>query len=993
MIEVTPVSELEYYLAVEAEAEASAGGRLSYYSDNESSPGTWWTPGPPRPGSVLAFAESGSRVSRQDATSLSEGRHPRTGQPLLQANAKRNENSRIGYDLCISAPKSVSTIWACGNASQRAAVEAANAAAVARALEVAHELGLIETRRGSSSRGTLQYEAAEHYAIARFQHSSNRDGEPQLHEHCLLMMPCVRADGSTGGLDNYSLKKFARALDSIYKAELAAELQSLGIAIEAGPHGAEVAGVPAELCEKWSSRKQQIDRELSLRGLDSANHRAAAQSAAFATRQSKSEVPSPDELEEIWNHDLESLGLSRRSVWDAALAYARLEAEQLGAIGGGIDPVTIAQRRAVRALDELLETDSVIEQRHLIEAVARECQGLADAGAALEMVEWLRSEGRVIVIGRDKQGNPVYSTHETLTKERELVRTAEKRRDEREFVSAGRVEKAIASTNEKLATRFEGASLSTEQTAAIRHALNQDGVSIVEGSAGAGKSTSLAAVADAIRATGVEPHMIAPSWKATSVLEEETRTAGKKKTKDGIARAVTGYLHRLEHGDIELDRDSVVIVDEAGMVGLHDLDRLVRATAKAGAKLVMVGDTRQLQPVAAGSPLRMLQKTLTSSRINEIRRQRHGWMREASMAMAHGEVSAGMKAYDEAGAIQWADGPAELENALLADYADDIAENPDSTRIVVTQRNVDVNRLNARLRELCRDLGLVEESRYTIRAIGPGANKATDLEISIGDRVIFGESFTAQGYGRVNNSDVATVLAISGSKRDPVITFKFDKDSSVQRFRPSEMAGWRDDPKAEPVPRLGYAYCTTVHKAQGATVDHSYVVAATPGSYGSQSAYVAATRHREQCRLYINAGGIAANLATEPQPFQIDSQGHGGGAHADDEADDLPEVALEDVKAAFWREVDAADVKANASDYLAAEEEPQADSGERLSVQRRGAAASEPPAPPRSKPVPPPGGRAAKGLRLAKPAVRIVNSPVPDNFMDVEPISPPQPTF
>lgn len=993
MIEVTPVNAIEYYLAVEAEAEAAAGGRLSYYSDNESSPGTWWTPGLPRPG-VPAFAESGARVSRQDATSLSEGRHPRTGAALMQANARRTEKSRIGYDLCISAPKSVSTLWACGDSKQRAAVEAANAAAVQRALEIAHELGLIETRRGSSSRGTLTYEAADHYAIARFQHSSNRAGEPQMHEHCLLMMPCVRADGTTGGLDNYSLKKYARALDSIYKAELAAELQSLGLAIEAGPHGAEVAGVPAELCEAWSSRKQAIDRELAERGLDSANHRAAAQNAAFGTRGAKSEVPSPDELEEIWDGDLESLGLSREAVWEAARAHARFEAEQLDAIGGDIDPVTtIARRRTVRALDELLQTDSVLEQRHLLEAVARECQGLAGARSALEVVEWLRSDGRIIAIGQDKQGNPVFSTPEILQKERDLVSTAEIRRNEREFVSPERVERAIASTNKKLAERFSGASLSDEQVAAIRHALDRDGVSIVEGSAGAGKSTSLAAVADAIRATGTEPHLIAPSWKATSVLEEETRAPGRKKTENAIARAVTGYLHRLEHGDIELEKDSVVIVDEAGMVGLHDLDRLVRATAEAGAKLVLVGDTRQLQPVAAGSPLRMLQQKIASSRINEIRRQNHDWMREASMAMAQGKVSAGLRAYDDAGAINWTDGPAELENALLADYAEDITANPDSTRIVMTPRNVDVNRLNARLRELCRGLGLVEESGYTIRAIGPGANKATELEIAVGDRMIFGESFTAKGRDRVNNSDVATVLAISGSKRDPVITFRFDKDGSVRALRPSEMIGWRDDPKAEPVARIGYAYCTTIHKAQGATVDRSFVVAATPGSYGSQSAYVAATRHREECRIYVNAGGIEAGLAPAPQPFQLDSQGRGGGAHADDEADDLPEVEIEDVKAAFWREVDAADVKANASDYLGVAGEARTEYGERVSVQRRDTAASEPPVSPRKKPVPPPGGRKAKGMRLTKPSVRIVNSPVADNFMHVEPISPPQPTF
>ncbi|MFC6743975.1 AAA family ATPase [Methylobacterium persicinum] len=139
---------------------------------------------------------------------------------------------------------------------------------------------------------------------------------------------------------------------------------------------------------------------------------------------------------------------------------------------------------------------------------------------------------------------------------------------------------------------------------------------MVEGSAGSGKSFAMASVADAVRVCGGEVWVIAPSWKAVDVVRTDTATP------EAMARAVTGFLNRVRKGEIALGPRTTVIADEAGMIGTRDLAALVEATGAAGAKLVLSGDTRQLAPVAAGAPMRLLVRALGASRMDEIQRQR-----------------------------------------------------------------------------------------------------------------------------------------------------------------------------------------------------------------------------------------------------------------------------------------------------------------------------------------------------------------------------------
>lgn len=272
--------------------------------------------------------------------------------------------------------------------------------------------------------------------------------------------------------------------------------------------------------------------------------------------------------------------------------------------------------------------------------------------------------------------------------------------------------------------------MSAEQMDAVRHALNTDGVAVVEGHAGSGKSFSSGAIAEAAREAGLEVHTIAPSWKATEVVRSDTDTT------EEMARAVAKFLHEARSGDRHIGRNSVIILDEGGMVGLREMAEIARIAEEAGAKLVIAGDTRQLKPVAAGAPMELLRQHLGSSEITEIRRQREGWMRQASTDLATGKIEAAVDLYDKAGKVHWIAGRDATFAALARDWVEDVRQRPDESRIVLARRNADVNRLNELLRAEYAALGKLGDEAVTIKAVARGnGGAAVDLELRVGDRV------------------------------------------------------------------------------------------------------------------------------------------------------------------------------------------------------------------------------------------------------------------
>lgn len=886
------VTSIEYYEKRAAEAERDAvrepnPGDLQYYHDNGASerPGQWWASAG-WSGKISGVVDGGA-IDVANLRDLAQGIDPETGDALIQQSKTKRT---VGYDCQMAAPKSVSVLWAVADESARERIERIHAGAVQAALTWAHEQGLVITRRGA---GGQIHEAVREVAAATYLHTTSRAGDPQLHSHAVIVNLCVRADGSTGTIDNIDLLKYQGSIGAYYRTYLASGLrEEFGWQPIRADRNFEIAGVDREVVELFSKRRAQIEEIAEARGYDTASSREAAQFANLASRGSKEALAPLEQLESGWHRQIADKGLTYGAIWDGADEGARLFHPSRPSVLPDESPEQRLDRIVLAAFEQLLATSTVLEERHILQAAFEALQCETDPASAKSAVERLTDSGLVVELGRFED-RPLYTTQAMIDLETGMIAAAVARKGEREFVSSERVEAALA----------KRPSMSAEQRDAVRHALNADGVSLVEGHAGSGKSYSSGAIAEAARDAGLQVHTIAPSWKATEVVRSDTDTA------EEMARAVAKFLQEAGSGDRQLGRDAVIILDEGGMVGLRELAEIARIAEEAGAKLVVAGDTRQLKPVAAGAPMELLRQHLGSSAITEIRRQREGWMRQASTDLATGNIADAVDLYEKAGKISWVSGRDETFAALARDWVDDVRQRPDESRIVLARRNADVNRLNELLRAEYGALGKLGDEAVTVKAIGRGnGGAAVDLELRTGDRVIFGEGANVRGH-RINNADLATVLKVSAG-HDPVLTVRLDKGAEISA-RASEFVGWRADGEAR-VPRLQYALATSIHASQGATVDRAFVAEA--GGMGRESLYVAMTRHRWDARLYVETARIEDTLASRKGVTVAATRSGASIPHVGDEA--LQQQATrEDIKryaVATWT---SAESKRNVGDF------------------------------------------------------------------------------
>ncbi|WP_066925762.1 MobF family relaxase [Methylobacterium sp. CCH5-D2] len=879
--------------------------QVAYYTDNGAGEanGVWWTrgsgseDGPGGSGDPFRLCPDGAEVDGRVLRDLAAGRDPDSLEPLVRASA--NGRRSVGYDLQFAAPKSVSVLAAFAGPEERARILAAHDRAVRRALDYAHAAGLIVTRTGAQGR---ERAPAAGVSAAVYRHFTSRAQDPQLHSHAVLLNLCVRADGLTGGLDNRAILKNAGGIAALYRSELASGLRAeLGYeAVRAG-RNFEIAGVAEPVLELFSKRRAAIEQAARERGFDTAEDRVAAQAAAHGTRARKDRETPLATLEAEWERQLVQAGWARAAVFEGVRVAA--DGIREARMGSAAERV---QRLAKAGLSEALAMQAVVEERALVRRVAEALQCEAGADAVLEEVERLRRDGGVVAVGRSAEGEAVYASPEMIEAERGMLRRAYARQDERDFVPDEIVARVLA----------ERPSLRAEQRAAVRHALNRDGVSVVEGSAGSGKSFAMASVAEAVRACGCEVWVIAPSWKAVGVIQTDTATA------EAMARAVTGFLNQIDKGEIALGPRTTVIADEAGMIGTRDLAALVEATGAAGAKLVLSGDTRQLAPVVAGAPMRLLVRALGASRMDEIQRQRGrseaegAWMRAASMDFAAGRTASALEAYDRGGAITWgADREATIAALVDAYAASRLGpEGAQRTRAVLTGWNKDVRALNARIRDRLKHDGLLpEDEDVEIAAIPRGGRRVEALTLAVGDEVIFGETVEVESQ-TIRNADLARIEALSGDPDDPVLTLRLMKNGARVSARASALVG-RRDPGEPQVPRLQHSYAMTTHAAQGVTVDEAFV--ADMRGTGAEATYVAMTRHRRTVQLFVDTDRIRERLEAARSGIRAEERGlpsSRGGAHPA-----LASIGYSEIRQAFLAESASSGGKANVADYAGAD--------------------------------------------------------------------------
>ncbi|MEO9970112.1 MAG: Ti-type conjugative transfer relaxase TraA [Hyphomonadaceae bacterium] len=368
--------------------------------------------------------------------------------------------------------------------------------------------------------------------------------------------------------------------------------------------------------------------------------------------------------------------------------------------------------------------------------------------------------------------------------------------------------------------------LSGEQQTAVRHVTEAGDLKSVVGLAGSGKSTLLKAANEAWAASGLKVRGVALAGKAAEEL----------KASSGIeSGTLASLLHGLSSSRVQLERGEVIVLDEAGMVGSRDMATLIGEIRKAGAKLVLTGDPKQLPAISAGAAYRaILERVDPGCEINTIRRQKHAAHRQASQSFARFDVKAGLDVYREDGAIHAA---GSIEQAIFANarqFTRDYLAGRDV--LAISYRNKDVRSLNETILRMLQAAGKRGSGIELVTSNGRGEEHKE--QFAKGDRIVFLKNEKSMG---VTNGTTAVLERASKTK-----CIALDGNRRIV-FDPREYN------------HFTHGYAVTIHKSQGASVDHVHVLASP--LMDRNLTYVAMTRHKQSVQLHYDESTFKTGLA------------------------------------------------------------------------------------------------------------------------------------
>ncbi|WP_029528168.1 MobF family relaxase [Polaromonas glacialis] len=773
-----------------------------------------------------------------------QGFHPETGAPLVQ-NA--GDRGRIAlHDFTLSAPKSVSVVWSMADGELKSGIEAAQQRAAREMMDLLGEHAY--TRQGKG--GVVQTPAALIGAL--FGHGSSREHDPHLHTHCVAFNLCERPDGTTGALQTLELMRWQGAAASLAHARLAWELRNLGLAVEKKGKLFEIAGVPEKVLKQFSKRRRQIEavvqEELRAAGIDPAGfgqHGRLHDRATLATRQDKSDL-NRQALQQRWLDE------------GAALGFTTAEAQAL------VTRTPVAEltreellQEARLAVAELTGTKAVFRAPELLTQVAVHLLGRASPGQIRQAVEDVKAQDLLSTPTLNKAGQDelLFTTREMLLLERRLLRLA-RRPDTRHVLGTPEAlglpaqltpnqrdaaVKAVTDVNAITVIEHEkdtpggdpkfAPGLLPEQRKAALNALS-DGhaVSVIEGTAGAGKTFTVAAISREFERHGYKVTGLASSWTAAINLQASAQLQ--------TGRAITGWLQAVRKGQLTLNAKTLIVMDEAGMVGARDMVAVLDIAKTAGAKVILIGDTLQQKSIAAGDALRVIAKAIGSTRLDAIFRQKDPSERQAVYDFFAGRAKEGLATYAARDLVHFAPSAEAAEQQLIEAWMRSRQAHGDKQHLIMASDNVSVRQLN----------NMAHAARQAAGSIGPGLPLETmdclepddRVEVSVGDDVVFRVNAKED---QVFNRSRGVVERIEAG----VLFVRLTGSNAVVRVDPKDEK-WRYVESGGLALQLGY--CISTYSAQGLTADLTFLKDSTV--LDRASAGVGMSRHREGCQVFVD---------------------------------------------------------------------------------------------------------------------------------------------
>jgi Ti-type conjugative transfer relaxase TraA len=460
------------------------------------------------------------------------------------------------------------------------------------------------------------------------------------------------------------------------------------------------------------------------------------------------------------------------------------------------------------ALRSMTHQRSTFTERDIAKFLHTRTHGAEQFQAALLKVT---TSDELVPLGRDDRNIVRYTTRDMLEAEKSLLNRSKVLDGRRQHgVAASRLGAALSQTN-----------LSAEQETAFRHITADGDLKALVGVAGSGKSTLLSSARQAWEAEGLTVKGAALSGIAAENLE---LASGIK------SRTLASYEYTWKEGRDALTRNDVLVIDEAGMIGTKQLERMLAAADKAHAKVVLVGDPEQLQAIEAGAAFRGVLGQSGLAELTQVRRQKEAWARQATQELANGRTLEALRAYDSQGALVGSATREDAQRQLLGAWSKDRNEKPAESRLILAYTKDDVRDLNHAAREILKAEGNLSAGQ-TVQTIR-GAR-----EFAAGDRIMFLRNEKSLG---VKNGTLGTVERIGSGALQVRLDGKDEPRIAV------ETKDYQD---------FDYGYASTIHKSQGTTVDRSYVLASK--YFDRHTSYVALSRHREAATLFYGQDEFA----------------------------------------------------------------------------------------------------------------------------------------
>ncbi|MGA2165564.1 MAG: MobF family relaxase, partial [Solirubrobacteraceae bacterium] len=747
--------------------------------------------------------EAGGPVDGADFIALMEGRHPGTGRWLRPEGAGGGRGG--GIDVTLSAPKSVSTVWALGDPWQREQIEAAHATAVEQTIHHLREQVPVVRRRYS---GQVVEEHAKDVIVTEYRHTTARGvsgaqaPDPQLHSH-VVITGAVREDDRIVAVASRPIFRSARELGAFYRAALAEELLQEGYAIEQGTgkdgRYFEIAGVPRELCDAFSGRSREVARaaERFRARYGRAPERGELRNLALENRRAKT-LTTRSDLQRGWAQTGRDHGFGPNEAVRLVGAPERPKVER-----------PIEDRIEIR----LTEQHAVFHARDLHAVALEQTAGEMAPDQALAVAREMIRDRRVLTLEGGRMTTLAVRAQEQAIERRAALLAQPAGRD------VG--EQTRARATREVAERI-GAPLSAEQHAALDVLTGPERLAVLVGPAGTGKGVVIDAAARAEQHAGHHTIGIAVSGSTAERLGADSPAlTGQTLTLDAlVARANTGA--------VEIGRDTTIVLDEAGMVDHKRLDALTELVERSGAKLIAVGDGKQLPSIGPGGMFDRLTGHAPTTELADIHRTDDAGEQKAWRALRAGEPERAMAHYHSLGRLHLADTRDQAaENAVQA-WGQLTGEHDDirSVALIADASNQEIDRLNARAQHLRAQRGELGHQEIALPNVHYGLRD--------GDLIAFNAQHRPQGQPRIENGTRGQVTHV----HEHGVTLTLDG------------SGRRVQLASEHLDSLRLAYAQHVYRQQGATVNRSIVV--TGGWQTSkETAYVEATRARHGTDWYI----------------------------------------------------------------------------------------------------------------------------------------------